>query len=449
MVADAVITGEEVSNRAVGVWNADGIKARAIVRPSSTDEVSAILKECYVVGQSVVTHGGRTGLVDGQISRDEDIVLSLERMTKIEAIDPAGRTMTVQSGVPLQIVQEAALAENMVFPVDLGARGSCTIGGNISTNAGGNQVIRYGMVRENILGLEAVMADGTIISSMNKMIKNNSGYDIKQLFIGSEGTLGIVTRAVLRLREQSRSQSTALMALDDFSKVMAFLKFVDRELAGTLSAFEVMWADFYEVTTTEPATCRPPIDHGYPYYIIVESIGGDQEKDSERFQEILMQAFEDGLLQDVIVAKSQSERNEIWEIRDGVEHLHQFGLPILFDVSLQLVDMENYIGLVKQRIDQAWPDNRCFIFGHLGDGNLHFNISVGDTSEATVKKIKSIVYEPLKNYNGAISAEHGVGLEKKPYLSLSRSDEEINLMRTLKKALDSKGILNPGKIFDL
>lgn len=447
--SDGVLTGDDVSGRTAGLWDTGGIQALAIIRPESTEQVAAVMKVCHAEGQTVTAQGGRTGLVEGQYTTGNDIVLSLERMNQIEEIDESGRTMTVQSGVPLQVVQEAAENSGLYFPVDLGARGSCTIGGNVSTNAGGNSVIRYGMTRDNILGLEIVMADGTVISSMNRMIKNNAGYDLKQLFIGTEGTLGIVTRAVLRLREAPQSQNTALLASGEFQNIIKLLKFLDRELAGTLSAFEVMWQDFYKLVTTEPAKSKPPLEQNHDYYILVESRGADPDSDAERYQSVLMQAMEQGLIDDVVVAKSQSERNALWAIRDDVEQGSRYGRPFIFDVSLQIQDMEVYINKVKNNLDREWPGNHCFVFGHLGDGNLHYNISVGDQSENARHSVESIVYGPLKEINGSVSAEHGIGLEKKPYLSLCRNETEIALMQQLKKSLDPKGILNPGKIFDL
>ena len=446
---DGVLLGAEVAGRAVGIWDSTGIEAAALVRPTSTAQVAAVLRACNDHGQPVTAHGGRTGLVEGQLTTHRDIVLSLERMNKIEDIDVAGRTMTVQAGVPLQVIQEAAEKAGLYFPVDLGARGSCTIGGNAATNAGGNGVIRYGMTRDNILGLEAVLADGTVISSLNRMIKNNAGYDLKQLFIGSEGTLGIVTRVVLRLREAARSQNTALLASNEFSKVINLLKFLDRELGGTLSAFEVMWRDFYQLVTTAPAKSKPPLAQSHDFYVLIESRGGDPDADTERFQTVLQQALEQNLIEDVVIAKSQAERSALWAIRDDVEQGHRYGQPFIFDVSLQIKDMPAYIGKVKQALDQAWPGNRCFVFGHLGDGNLHYNIVVGDFSAAAKHNVEAIVYGPLRDINGSVSAEHGIGLQKKPYLSLCRNAAEIALMQRLKQALDPKGILNPGKIFDL
>src|SRR5690348_15447516 len=238
----------------------------AVVKPASTAEVASVLRLCHGAGQPVVPWGGLTGLVEGARS-DGAIALSLQRMNHIEEIDSEGATMTVEAGCVLQTACEAAEAKGLFFPLDLGARGSATIGGTIATNAGGNRVIRYGMMRDMVLGLEAVLADGTVLSSMNHLIKNNAGYDVKQLFIGTEGTLGIVTRAVLRLRPRPVSQNTAIAAIAGFAGLPALLRHMERRLGGTLSAFEVMWADFYQLVTTPPAKGRPPVPHGQPYYV--------------------------------------------------------------------------------------------------------------------------------------------------------------------------------------
>ena len=270
-----------------------GVEPLALVRPASTEDVSAILKICHAEGRAVVPHGGLTGLVDGTTSNNTEVAITLERMNKIEEIDAESRTMIVQAGVPLQEVQEQAESLGLFFPLDLGARGTATIGGNVSTNAGGNRVIRYGMMRDQVLGMEVVLADGTIISSMNKIIKNNTGYDLKQLFVGAEGTLGIVTRLVLRLRPMPVSQDMAFIGVNNFSQVTAFLNYVDSALGGTLSAFEVLWKDYYRLVTSPPAEASPPIGHGYNYYILLEAMGGDPKADANKFVEVLSKSLED------------------------------------------------------------------------------------------------------------------------------------------------------------
>ncbi len=443
-----VLTGADVSSRASGIWRSQGIEAQAILRPRSTDEVSRILAICNAAGQSVVPHGGLTGLSEGAISKPGDIVLSLERMNAIEEVNALERTMTVQSGVVLEAVQNAAEEHGLMYPLDIGGRGSCTVGGNIATNAGGNRVIRYGMTRDMVLGVEAVLADGTVVSSMNRMIKNNAGYDVKQLFIGSEGSLGVVTRAVLRLREKPRSQETMLVACADFDKVVELLKSMDAKLGGTLSAFEVLWNNFYRLVTTPPATQQAPLPQTYPYYALIEAMGGDPQADHGRFEQAFAEAYEEGLIADAVLASSEAQRQELWAIRDDVEQVHQYKPMFIFDVSLRISKMESYVEEVNRRLEATFGEYVNFTFGHIGDGNIHFGTSAGE-DESAREGVKRAVYEPLEAIGGSVSAEHGVGLDKKKYLALSRNDEEIALMRTVKKALDPKGILNPGKIFDL
>ncbi len=442
---DAVLTGDAVRERQAGIWRRDTIQAKALVRPRTTEDVSRALAVCHAHDQTVVAHGGLTGLVEGALTGPEDVVISLERMNAIERVDAANRTMVVQSGAVLQQIQERAEEQGLMFPLDLGGRGSATIGGNISTNAGGNRVIRYGMTRDMVLGLEAVLADGTVVSSMNEMIKNNAGYDLKQLFIGTEGTLGVVTRAVLRLREQPRHQATLFVAVDAFAKLPAFLKHIDAALGGTLSAFEVMWNDFYTLVTTEPAQNQPPVSREHPYYVLVEAMGADDAT----VEAALSEAYEQSLIVDAVMAQSESQRRQLWAMRDDVAQCFRDGPTIAFDVSLKISDMERYVADVRQALDAAFDQCRCYVFGHLGDGNLHLVVGVPQVTAESRETVEACVYEPLRGIGGSVSAEHGVGLEKKPYLDISRSAAEIELMRALKRALDPKGLLNPGKIFDL
>ena len=446
---DAVLTGEAVHRRHAGVWGPDRrLEADVLVRPDNTEEVARVLKICNQARQTVVTHGGLTGVVDGARANPGDVVLSLERMNRVEEMDPLGATMTVQAGTPLQIVQEQAADHGLMFPLDLGARGTATIGGNAATNAGGNRVIRYGMVRSMILGLEAVMADGTVLSSMNRMLKNNAGYDLKHLFIGTEGTLGVVTRLVLRLVQEPSSQDTALVAMDDFGQITAFLRFMEASLGGTLSAYEVLWRDFYTLVTSQFTDRQPPLEPKYPYFVLVEALGSHQQRDSERFQNALSEAFDKKLVTDAMVAKSQAERDAIWAIRDDVVLLLELKPVFLFDVSLPISAVESYVQNVRDELTEQWPDQRLFVFGHLGDGNIHLAVSAGPENGEARGAVERIVYQPLMQLAGSVSGEHGIGLEKKPYLSWCRSEAEITVMKALKKSLDPRGILNPGKIFD-
>ncbi|NKC01501.1 MAG: FAD-binding protein [Pseudomonadales bacterium] len=442
--AETVLLDEDVNARGAGIWRTDNIRAQVLVRPKTTEQVAAALKVCHAYDQSVVTHGGLTGLVEGALTNEGDVIISLERMNEIEEVLPLERTMIAQAGVPLQVVQEIAESHGLMFPLDLGARGSCTIGGNISTNAGGNRVIRYGMMRDMVLGLEAVLMDGTVISSMNQMIKNNAGYDLKQLFIGTEGTLGIVTRAVLRCREEVTTQPTALVGIVDFDHLVRFLKHADRGLGGNLSAFEVMWNDYYRLVSSPPAQNSAPLSCDYGFYVLVEGMGANDET----LMAMLNGALEDELIADAVIAQSEAQRMDIWALRDDVEQVFQFAPTMLFDVSLRIPLMEDYVDGVYARLQSEFEDAKVFTLGHMGDGNIHFAIAPGDDKTETRKRVEACVYEPLEQIGGSVSAEHGVGLEKKPYLSLVRDETEIDLMRRMKHALDPKGLLNPGKIFD-
>ncbi|WP_151704267.1 FAD-binding oxidoreductase [Nitrincola alkalilacustris] len=445
---NGLLTGSDVSQRSADWFGDARCEAAAIIRPASTQELSAVMKLCHAAGQPVVTHGGVTGVVQGALASADELVISLERMNQIESLDPVGGLMIVQAGVPLQTVQESAEVAGLHFPLDLGARGSCTIGGNIATNAGGVRVIRFGMMRQQVLGLEAVLADGTIISSMNQMLKNNAGYDLKQLFIGSEGTLGIVTRAVLRLQPQLPCEQTALVAVPDFDSMTRLLQQMGQQLAGSLSAFEVMWHNHYDLMGRQSGRHTPPIAPDYPFYAIIESLGVNDETDRELFNRALEQAFEDGLICDAVLAQSDKQREGIWAIREDIEGLIQELKPILaFDISLPIPAMQQYVENLEAQLMARWPESaRVTVFGHLGDGNLHLMLSVGSSDEESRHEVERLVYEPLTALGGSISAEHGIGLEKRDYMHLCRTPEEIALMRTLKQAMDPLNLLNRHKI---
>jgi len=442
---DGVLTGDDVRARSVSWADHSPCQALAIVRPANTEQVSRVLAACNAARQPVVPMGGLTGLVRGCVAGPGEVALSLERMHSIEAVDPIGRTITLEAGVPLQVVQDEAEKHGLLYPVDFGARGSAHIGGSVATNAGGNGVIRYGMTRDSVLGLEAVLADGTVISSMNRMIKNNAAYDLKHLFIGSEGTLGIVTRLVLRLREIPRSTQTALVGCATFSDVTSLLKHMDASLGGSLSAFEVMWNEFFRLVTTPPSKGTAPLSQDYPYYVVIESSGGDEARDQAQFEESLGAAIESGLVADAVIATSKAQRDSIWALRDDVEQFFRMGMPVTFDISLPVGEMEAYVADALARLEKEWPAYRRFVFGHLGDGNLHF-IVAGPPSREAKHGIERCVYEPLAARSGSVSAEHGIGLEKQPWLPLSRSPAELALMQQIKRALDPNGILNPGRV---
>jgi FAD/FMN-containing dehydrogenase len=442
----AVLEGEAVSARSSGWGRREPNQARAVVRPSSTAEVATVLRLCHQHDQPVVVQAGMTGLVSGAAATADEIALSLERLVAIEEVDADTRSITVQAGAILETIQQRADEEGFLFALDLGARGSCTIGGNVATNAGGNHVIRYGMARAQVLGLEAVLADGTIVSDLTKMLKNNAGYDFKQLFIGSEGTLGVITRLVLRLRPKPKSECTALVALESFAAVSALLRSAEHNLGSDLTAFEVMWAPFYRTVTTPPAKSQPPLSHEHPFYVLVEALGTRPQADEEHFEAWLGACVESELIVDAVLAKSRAERVALWSMRDDVEQLRRYAPLFTFDVSLPIGAMEAYTVGVEAALRARWSDPVCIVFGHLGDGNLHLNIAVGDGSAETKRQVEAIVYGPLAAVAGSVSAEHGIGMEKRAYLSWSRGEHEIALMRSIKQALDPKGILGRGRV---
>ncbi len=442
-----LITGADVQERAADFMGFTRCQAQAIVRPASTAELSAVMKLCHAAGQTVVAAGGNTGLVQGQVCAPGDIQVSLERMRAIGEIDPVGRTMVVEAGCVVQLAQEAAEQHGLKFAVDWGARGSATIGGGISTNAGGNSVVRYGMMRDNVLGLEAVLADGTVISSMNVLLKNNAAYDLKQLFIGSEGTLGIVTRAVLKLQPAPLTTQTAMLACADFAAVQRLFVEVGHQFGPGLTAFEVMWASFYEPMVAS-GRHTPPLPGGHGCYVITEMSGTDPEADPARFETVLAGLIESELVVDAVIATSQAQADQIWAIRDDIPGLMMFTMPsVTFDVSLPIREMDRYVADLTKAAEAEFGETlKLVVFGHIGDGNLHILMGAQPFTEATKHRIEELVYTPLQALGGSVSAEHGIGIEKRDWLTLSRSADEIALMKALKGALDPKGILNPGKV---
>ena len=442
-----VLTGSDASARTT-VWEThQPCLAQAVVRPSSTGQVAAIMEACFAHGQSVVPYGGLTNLVQGCATTPDDIALSFEKMNAIEEVDTTAHTMTVQAGVTMLAAQEAADENDLFFPVDIGARGTCMLGGNVASNAGGTKVIRYGMMRDSVLGLEVVLADGTVVSSMNRFIKNNSGFDLKHLFIGTEGVLGLITRIIFRLSIKPQTHNVALVACDDYAQIVAVLNKAKTLLGSSLCGFEVMWQDFFETVTQPIGKLRSPFSEAYPLYAIVEAMGTRPGADDENFAAVLGEMIESELIVDGVIAKSDKEREEIWAIRGEVEWLVKDCYN--FDVSLAVADVGQYIDQVMSRIHGDIPDALIAAFGHLGDNNIHVSVLCDGVKTTHALTIEKHVYESLIPYKGAISAEHGIGLEKKPYLSISRSAEEIELMKSLKRSMDPKNILNPGKVVSL
>jgi FAD/FMN-containing dehydrogenase len=431
------------------IWKTDiPLEAKAVIFPSSTEEVSEIMKYCYSIKQEVIVHGGLTNLVGGTETESNQLVISLDKMNLIEEVDPQSKTITAQAGTILENMIEAAKEKNLLLPMSFGAKGSAHIGGVVSTNAGGLRVFRYGMTRQMVLGLEVVLPDGTIISSLKKIIKDNSGYDLKQLFIGSEGTLGIVTKVILRLSEAPTSRSSAIVGIDSYEQVIDLLKYLEKNLAGTLSGFELMWKNTYAAMTGDQSHLTAPISTEYNYYVFVESLGSQPKQDYERLENLIGNSLEMELIQDGVMMQSERELNTIWQIREDVSILAgQANFDQHFDISIP-------IPLIGELVDQAVKElnkfpfvERIFTFGHVADGNIHFIIGKKENNYKIIEAINEVIYRPLKEVGGSVSAEHGIGIHKKAYLATSRSKEEIDMMKTLKLTFDPLNILNPGRIF--
>lgn len=446
--ADGVRVGDAIAPRYASDWSGlPPFPPKALLQPRSTEEVSAALRICHAHGVPVTPQGGLTGLVGGARPVEGGVAITLERMSGVEEIDPAAATAIVRAGTPLELVQRAADDAGFFFALDIGARGTCTIGGNLATNAGGNRVLRYGMARELVLGLEAVLPDGTVISALNKMLKNNTGLDLKQIFIGTEGIFGVITRAVLRLHPKPLSVCNALCRCPDFDAVVHLLRRAQSELAGTLSSFEAMWPSYYQFMTAKLPALRRPLAPGPGIYVLTEATGSDPEGDAARFEAFLGGMLDSGTLGDAVIAKSEKEGRELWALRDAVSEYGRILGPVAsFDIGFPIGLIGRIVAEVERRLAARWPGIVALSYGHIGDGNLHVVANVPSAAAQPAADISAMIYEIVREFGGSISAEHGIGTLKRPYLAYSRSDEEIALMRTLKRALDPKNIMNPGKV---
>ncbi|WP_156681248.1 FAD-binding oxidoreductase [Sphingomonas profundi] len=440
-----LVTGTDVRARSCDPFRPVPPLGPAIVRPACTEDVSRILSFCQARGQGVVTHGGRTGVAGGAYADADDIVLSLERMNRIEEVDPVGPCMTVEAGVTIEAVQNAAAERDLLYPVDFGAKGSATVGGSIATNAGGNRVVRWGMTRANVLGIEAVLADGTVVSAMNRLVKNNTGYDLKHLFIGSEGTTGIVTRAVLRLVAAPCSQHVAFVGLAGFAAVLDLLSRARRLPA--LSAFEVMWQDYYVLVAGHDAT-RMPIDTRFPFCVLVETMGYDAETDAVLFDRFLEGAYAAGVIGDAVMANSGQQAADLWRVREGSEIIVRAMSPFVsFDISVDIRRAEAFVAEARAALEERFARVRTVTFGHLGDNNLHLGIHIGPDTAAREIEIEHCVYGVVGEFGGALTAEHGVGRLKRAFLPGHVSPGALDVMRRVRSALDPDHALNRKVLF--
>ena len=440
------LTGADISEKYHADWSgADPCQPLALLKPKTTQQLSEIMALCHQHDQPVVIQGGLTGLAGGATPQSGEIAISLERMNGIEELDATAMTVTALAGTPLQVLQDAAEDRELFLPLDLGARGSCNIGGNLATNAGGTEVIRYGMTRSMVLGREAVLADGTVINAMNKMVKNNSGYDLKHLFIGSEGTLGIVTRVVLQLQPKSRSSHTALCALNSYESVTKLLVELKRSLGSGLTGFELMWDSYYNKVLEVLPSLTSPFQENHTYYLLLEYKDNNQTLGAERFESALFEQLESGLIDDALIAQSHQDADKFWQIRDGIGELFQVLGPVSNqDVSLPLEQIGPFADDLDQRLKAKYNNIGVLLFGHIGDNNLHVCAYTGRDEDKA--RINEDIMLMIGEYAGAITAEHGIGVLKRDFLALSRTPSEIALMKTLKMAMDPKGILNPKRV---
>ncbi|MBL8349483.1 MAG: FAD-binding oxidoreductase [Burkholderiaceae bacterium] len=443
--ADRVQRGTDSDPRFHRDWTAAApVVPLAVVLPRETREVSRALALCHAAGVPVVPQGGLTGLVGGAQPQADAVVINLSRMNAPPRVDAVARTVTAQAGVTLQALQEAADAAGLMFPVDFGARGSCQVGGAISTNAGGVQVMRFGMMRAQVLGLEAVLADGEVIDSMNALMKNNTGHDLKQLFIGTEGTLGIVTQAVLRLAERPAGRSVALARVPDVTAAYQVLRRLGRALPG-LTAFEAMWPDYYAFATAALGEAPLPLDEGLT--LLIELQGPDPQGDDERLTAELAELMGAGTVADATVAQSGVQAERFWALREAnAELMRHFKRLSGYDVSIAAGATEAFVASCRAALAALSPPIRLLCFGHLGDGNLHLVVATDDAPGVDARQVKRCVHDAVGAFRGSISAEHGIGRDKRDDLGITRNAAEIALMRRLKAALDPSHILNPGKL---
>lgn len=444
---DVVLTGDAIEARYHTDWSGTPpVQPLALVRPRTTEEVSAALRLCHEHRVAVVPQGGLTGLAGAAVPVEGCVAISMERMNAIEDINSRSMLMTVQAGATLQAVQEAAVEAGMVFGVDLGARGSCQIGGNVSTNAGGNGVLQHGMMREQVLGLEVVLADGTVLPMLRPMIKNNTGYDLKHFFIGAEGTLGVITRVLLRLRPQPRAKVTALVAMPGFDESLAVLQRMQQHFGNSVAAFELMWDSFVQ-TSIRWQKLQAPFAESHPFLALIDIDGKDETSLCEAVEAALGEAMEAGDVLDAVIAQSQTQAKALWKLREAPAEMNaNMHPPINFDVSLPQADIGRFAQACQAAFDARWPGNHSIFFGHVGDGNLHVSTD-GKTVNGECDAVEAELYRIVGEFQGSVSAEHGIGLHKKPYLALSRTPQELAAMRAIKAALDPLGLMNPGKVF--
>lgn len=429
-------------------------RAPCVVKPRSAREVASVLALCNEAGVGVVPQGGNTGLVGGQTPDESgaQIVLSLQKLDKIREIDPASDTMTVEAGAILVNVQAAAEAVGRYFPLSLAAEGSCTIGGNLATNAGGVHVIAYGATRDLALGLEVALADGRLLSGLSKLRKDNTGYDLAHLFIGSEGTLGIITAATLKLFPLPRSRATAFVGLADPRAALKLLTLAKARAGSALVAFELIPRIGVEFTTRHIAGVRDPLAGAHGWYVLMELASPAESGVEDQLTELLGEAMEQGIAEDAALAATLEQRAGLWKLRETMPEAQKpEGVSIKHDVSVPLESIPDFLAEASALVAVHAPGARPTPFGHMGDGNIHYNISQPEGADrvaflARREEINALVHGLVTKYAGSVSAEHGIGALKRDLLRKVKDPVALELMRAIKSALDPKGILNPGKL---
>jgi D-lactate dehydrogenase (cytochrome) len=422
-----------------------------ILRPGSTAEVSAICKLATEHRIALVPQGGNTGLVGGQTPHHGEVVISMRRMDRIREVDTASNTMTCEAGVILQNAQQRAADADRLFPLSLGAEGSCTIGGNLSTNAGGTTALAYGVAREMALGLEVVLPDGRILNGLSKLKKDNTGYDLRNLFIGAEGTLGIITAATLKLFPRPRAVETAFVGLKSPADALRLLEISRDEAAGSLTSFELLADIAVDFSVRHGIDVRHPLSAKHPWYVLME-LSPPRDDARATLEAILARGMEDGIVDDAVIAANLSQRGGFWKLRDEMSSAQKpEGGSIKHDVSVPVAAVPDFIAEADAAVIKLIPGARPVPFGHLGDGNIHYNVSQptgGDTADFMARwhDVNAVVFAIVRRMGGSISAEHGIGVLKRDELPEVKDKVAIELMRSIKAMLDPLGIMNPGKV---
>jgi len=444
------LTAQEAQSRFSHIWKTDEpLQCKGVCFPKTTQDVSTIMQWCYKNQQEIVVHGGLTNLVGGTQTQADQLVVSLEKMSRVDAIDLENRTVTAEAGAILETVMLAAEKQDLFLPLSFGARGSAQVGGVISTNAGGLRVFRYGMTRNWVLGLEVVLPDGTIIENLKALRKDNSGIDLKQLFIGAEGILGVVTKAVFRLIEKPQTRNSAILTTNDYKKLLQTLRYFDQSLGARLTGFELMWENTFKTMTAKNTHYQSPLQTLESYIIFVEVLGKESSRDIQDLQDACAHGFDQGWIVDAAFFDTKVSQDECWKIREDVALL-EANAPYNqhFDISIPIDKIGTVINNIIQKLQSLDGVLSVYPFGHVADGNMHLIVGKQNDKPKLTSQINEIVYQPLTALKGSISAEHGIGLDKKPYLHLSRTKDEIHIMKRLKQLFDPKNILNPGRIVD-